>query len=931
MNKPLLHEPAVRGGVATNTFSREARRLEHRPGRLCAILALVLCVGSANLADAQPAKLVKDIAGAAASSSPSALVNLKGTLLFGADDGTGHRGLWRSDGTASGTVLVLAGFEGDDLSPSSPLAVNGYVFFSSGVALWKTDGAAAGTTSLKYFGGSVRSANLTDVDGMVYFVNGGFESHLWKSDGTPTGTVLVAQTAGFSSTCGGPSSYIRYPTDVNGTLFFGAFENRITGVGQELWRVRSCFSYSLVRNINPDIRASGGCVSGSDPRFLTNVSGTLLFSADDGTGGRELWRSDGTEAGTVLVADLAPGSASSNPSFLVNANGTLFFAATNGSQGVELWRSDGTLPGTSLVADIRPGAASSSPADLIFANGALYFTADDGIHGRELWTSDGTALGTVIVSDIAAGPVASSPQLMTPARGLLHFTADDGTHGRELWSSDGTANGTGLVQDILPGSASSDPSTLTGAEAGLFFAADDGVHGRELWLLPLTPPASLTVSVDAARVKEGSLPGNNDTTPAVFTVALSADTADTVTVTYETRDGTASSAEDYQATSGVLTFAPGESRKRVQVTVVGDGRAESNEAFTLALTSSSKGVIRGGLGQGTILDDDGGSTVARAQPVWHEFFAVDTLETPDVGDFNGDGKTDIITFTRQNPAAFGDVYVALSDGVKFGVNTKWHDFFAINTAERVVIGDYDGDGKDDIATWLSGTTRQVYVARSTGTGMNQAAVWLQDIGFDSTDVLLSGDANGDGKADLILFARKPQWPGIVGRVYVALSDGSSFASPTTWHSFFAVSTNERPRVADLNGDGKVDIVTFATDSPTAFGDVYVAMSDGTKFGDGQNSAKWHDWFSISPLERIQIGDVNGDGRDDFFTILPLPWGMAFSIRSRGSSLGANVLWPEVVAPSSTDNVLVGDVNGDGKADIIVFAQGLGKVFVSLAP
>ena len=88
-----------------------------------------------------------------------------------------------------------------------------------------------------------------------------------------------------------------------------------------------------------------------------------------------------------------------------------------------------------------------------------------------------------------------------------------------------------------------------------------------------------------------------------------------------------------------------------------------------------------------------------------------------VGDFNGDKKTDIITFTRQNPAAVGDVYVALSDGATFGENTKWHDWFAVSTDETVVIGDYDGDGKDDIATWLRETTRQVYVALSYGTGM----------------------------------------------------------------------------------------------------------------------------------------------------------------------------------------------------------------------
>jgi hypothetical protein len=319
--------------------------------------------------------------------------------------------------------------------------------------------------------------------------------------------------------------------------------------------------------------------------------------------------------------------------------------------------------------------------------------------------------------------------------------------------------------------------------------------------------------------------------------------------------------------------------------------------------------------------------VVRPQPVWSSWFAVDPLETPMVGDFDGDGRTDIITFTRQNPLAVGDVYVALSEGTRFGANTKWHDWFAISTDEQVVIGDYDGDGRDDIATWLGMSTRQVYVALSTGTGMTQETVWLDSIGFSPTDVLLSGDVDADGKKDLLLFARTQ------GKVYVARSTGSGFAAPEVWHGFFAVSTYERPRVADVNGDGRADIVTFATNSPTAFGDVYVAVSDGQQFVDQNrvpnNSTKWHDWFSIDPAQTIRIGDLDGDHKDDFFTFLPPPFAQCYTVRSQETSMAENVLWPEAVAALSTDLPYVGDVNGDGKADIIVFAQSEGKVYVSL--
>jgi hypothetical protein len=140
-------------------------------------------------------------------------------------------------------------------------------------------------------------------------------------------------------------------------------------------------------------------------------------------------------------------------------------------------------------------------------------------------------------------------------------------------------------------------------------------------------------------------------------------------------------------------------------------------------------------------------------------------------------------------------------------------------------------------------------------------------------------------------------------------------------------------VADLTGDGKADIVTFATDSPTAFGDVYVATSDGTRFvdlgGAPNNSSKWHDFFAIRPTEVVRIGDLDGDGKDDFFTFLPPPFAQCYVSPSQGTQMGASALWREAVAPATADRSFVGDVNGDGKADIIIFAQGEGRVYVSL--
>src|SRR5213083_771482 len=158
----------------------------------------------------------------------------------------------------------------------------------------------------------------------------------------------------------------------------------------------------------------GGASSASSPSIM-------LLAANDGGSGIELWKTDGSATGTILVKDINPGAGSSFPgtggapfpSEFVFFNGAWFFSANNGT-GLDLWKSDGQT-GT-----VQVTAVVSSPREFTVLGNALYFSADGGVSGRELWKTDGTGAGTVRVGAV------SFVSGLTVFNNVLYFAASDG-------------------------------------------------------------------------------------------------------------------------------------------------------------------------------------------------------------------------------------------------------------------------------------------------------------------------------------------------------------------------------------------------------------------------------------------------------------------------------------------------------------------------
>src|ERR1700722_7932922 len=414
------------------------------------------------------------------------------------------------------------------------------------------------------------------------------------------------------------------------------------------------------------------------------------------------------------------------------------------------------------------------------------------------------------------------------------------------------------------------PDLAVTNQHGVSVLLNDGTGG-------FAPPVTYVVGTNPQSVAVGDFDGNGKLDLAVINQG-----SGTVSILLGNGDGTF---------GGGTTYAAGGNPRSVVIRDFnGDGKED------LAIVDSGFGP--GTAGVSVLLGNGNGSFQTAA------FFATGSVSlSVAVGDFNGDGKTDLVVAN----AGSDNVSVLLGNGngtFQPAVNFSLDQPGLSVSPTSVVVGDFNLDGLPDVAV-ATPNHRDVAVLLGKGNGSFQAPVHygLDDPNFvNSSNMLVTADLNGDGKPDLVLDNLS------ANHVTVLLGQGDG-TFPTS-KSYAAGPEPICVAVADFNGDGHPDLVAAdnALDGTVA---VLVGNGDGT--------------LQAAPLSRsgyiptsIAAGDLNGDGILDLVeasSFSPAPTGIGTGVAMLGNGDGtfqAPVIW----STSAVSSVALGDFNSDGKLDLV---------------
>lgn len=287
-----------------------------------------------------------------------------------------------------------------------------------------------------------------------------------------------------------------------------------------------------------------------------------------------------------------------------------------------------------------------------------------------------------------------------------------------------------------------------------------------------------------------------------------------------------------------------------------------------------------------------------------------------VGDFNGDGKSDLITYLTNSvaPNCYWQVYTSTGSGFT-KLSSSWKG--TCDTQLNNVVADFNGDGKDDIASYRADADQNWNVCLSNGSGFD-CSYWISgtpknasipNVGL--TPSATAGDFNGDGKADIATQNSLDVQDWTVGISGVILRGDFNNQINGFWHGH--KGGFERNVTGDFNRDGKMDLAGFAGGN-----DWDISLSSGTDFSSLDHYWKGANTPPKDDLSNVRAGDFNGDGRTDIATANGSNWNIAYST---GTNFNNRSTTGPVAGPNGTmANIVTGDFNGDGKTDVAGYSE-----------
>jgi hypothetical protein len=409
----------------------------------------------------------------------------------------------------------------------------------------------------------------------------------------------------------------------------------------------------------------------------------------------------------------------------------------------------------------------------------------------------------------------------------------------------------------------------------------------------LTPTVTLSIA-DPVPLTEGDTGSTN----MVFTVTRSGDTGPSLTVQYQTVDGTAHAGTDYTATSGTLSFASGQTTATISVPVLGDTLDEPDEAFTVTLSNALAG------------SSTGPAPTFAAQVT----FAVGSdPEFVAIGDLNGDGKPDLVAANESTPGVISVLLNTTTPGATTPTFATQHTFAVGNDCRGIAIGDVNGDGLLDLAVVNNSQASVSVLLNTMAPGATTASFAAQAtfaVGTTPYTVVLA-DVNGDGKPDLVTANAANDNASVLLNTTTPGATTPTFAAQAT----FAVGDNPYAvAVADLNGDGRPDLVAANKNA----GSISVLLNTGAPGAAPSFAGQVTFAVGTNPYY-VAIADVNGDGKPDL------------AVANHGSTFASvllNTAAPGAAAPgfaaqstfaigANSYAVALADINGDGKPDLVV--------------